>query len=281
MPFRKLIRAGLFATILLAGSAALAQPLPGDDADDDTDTVTIGVGGAYMPSYEGSDNYKVTPAVVVRGRIKGFSFWSRGKSLYLDLIPESGKSVDFSAGPIAGLRSNRTGGIKDAQVKLLGDLNTAYEVGAFVGVAKTGVTSAYDNIGLRVSYVKDVGNAHESHVITPSIEYGTPLSTRTYVGVGLSAEFVGDGYASYYFDVSPAGSAASGLPVFSAEGGFKSWGVNVLAVQSLTGDLRGGLAVALLGSYTRLRNDFRRSPITSLRGSPNQWLAAIGLAYTF
>jgi len=278
----RLIRISLIAASCLAGSAALAQTLPADGSDGSGDTVTIGLGGAYLPSYEGSDNYRIIPAGVVRGRVKGFGFWSRGTQLFLDLIPESGNGVDFSAGPIAGVRLNRTGGIKDAQVKALGKLNTAWEVGGFVGIAKTGVfTSAYDTIGARVSYVKDVGNAHESHVITPAIEYGTPLSTRTYVGIGLSADFVGDGYARYYFDVSPAGSVASGLPTFSAEGGFKSWGVNLLAVQSLSGDLRRGLAVAVLGSYNRLQKDFRRSPITSVAGSPNQWMGAIGLAYTF
>jgi outer membrane scaffolding protein for murein synthesis (MipA/OmpV family) len=264
----------------LLGGTAQAQTLPGDTSGD---SFTIGVGGAYMPSYEGSDDYKLSPAAVVRGRVKGFRFWSNGTQLYLDLVPDGGKGVDFSAGPTVGLRFNRTGGIKDPQVKALGELKTAYEVGGFVGISKTGlITSDYDTLGVQVAYVKDVGHAHRSHVITPSISYGTPLSTRTYVSLSLSADFVGDGYASYYFDVSPAGSVASGLPVFSAEGGFKSWGVDLLAVQSLSGDQRqGGLMLALIGSYNRLQNDFSRSPITSVAGSRHQWLAAVGLAYTF
>ena len=281
----KLFFAASLAALLAGASGASAQTLPGApaaDTGDKSDTITVGLGAGYRPTYEGSDDYRISPAAIVRGRVSGFSFWSRGTSLYLDLIPDSGGDVDFSAGPVAGVRLNRTGGIKDRRVKRLGDLNTAYEVGGFVGIAKTGViTSEYDNIGVRVSYVKDVGNAHESHIITPAIEYGTPLDTKTFVGVGISADFVGDGYASYYFDVSPAGSVASGLPVYRAKGGFKSWGVNALVARALTGDLRGGLSVALIGSYTRLRNDFRRSPITSVRGSPNQWFGAIGLAYTF
>ena len=275
-----LTRTALLVMPICLATAANAQSLPGEA--DGGDTVTIALGGAYRPSYEGSDDYKLSPAAIVRGRVSGVSFWTRGTSLYVDVVPESGNGLDISAGPILGVRLNRTGGVKDDQVRALGKLDTAYEVGGFVGIAKTGVlTSAYDNLGFRISYVKDVGGAHESHVITPAIEYGTPLSTKTYVGAGVSADFVGGGYASYYFDVTPAGAAASGLSSFDADGGFKSWGVNLLGAVALTGDLRGGLSLAVIGSYSRLQKDFRRSPITSEAGSPNQWFGAIGLAYTF
>jgi outer membrane scaffolding protein for murein synthesis (MipA/OmpV family) len=36
-----------------------------------------------------------------------------------------------------------------------------------------------------------------------------------------------------------------------------------------------------LGQYSRLVGDFKRSPIVAQRGSANQWLGAIGLAYTW
>ena len=177
---------------------------------------------------------------------------------------------------------NRTSSIRDARVASLGKLDTAIEIGGFAGIAKTGIiTSEYDTLALRVAYVKDVADAHGSHIVTPSIEYGTPLSETTYVGVGLSADFVGDRYASYYFNVSPAGSLASGLKPFQADGGFKSWSANVVGAQSLTGNLLEGLSMFAVGSYTRMQGDFRRSPIVADAGSPNQWFAAVGLAYSF
>jgi len=275
------------AALLGAAAPALAQdeaipPAPDIPARDDY-SLTIGLGVGTTPSYEGSDNYRIIPGGIIRGKVAGFSFYTRGLQLYVDLIPESeGSTIDFAAGPVAGVRLNRTSSIKDARVRALGELDEAYEVGGFLGIGKTGiVTSAYDNLSLRVSYVKDVGNAHESHIITPAIEYGTPLSRQTYVGLSASADFVGDRYASYYFDVSPAGSVASGLAPFRAEGGFKSWSLTAAGSQSLSGDLLKGLSLFAVGSYTRLQNDFRRSPIVSEAGSPNQWFGAIGLAYTF
>jgi outer membrane scaffolding protein for murein synthesis (MipA/OmpV family) len=282
----------LLAGALLLGTApAAAQEAPPPNSPPPSpppppvggDSFTIGLGAGIVPSYEGSDDYRIIPGGVVRGKVSGFNFFTRGLQFYLDLIPEAeGETLDLSVGPVVGLRLNRTSGIKDARVRALGKLDEAYELGGFVGIGKTGViTSAYDNLSFRVAYLKDVGSAHESHVITPSIEYGTPLSERAYVGIGASADFVGDGYARYYFDVTPAGAAASGLSPFQADGGFKSYSLSLFGSHSLSGNLIKGLSLFAVGSYTRLRGDFRRSPIVSEVGSPNQWFGVIGLAYTF
>ena len=48
------------------------------------------------------------------------------------------------------------------------------------------------------------------------------------------------------------------------------------------GDLtNGGLAAVLVGGYSRMLGDAKRSPFTSIRGSADQWFAAVGLGYTF
>jgi outer membrane scaffolding protein for murein synthesis (MipA/OmpV family) len=49
----------------------------------------------------------------------------------------------------------------------------------------------------------------------------------------------------------------------------------------VTGDLLHGISIFGLGQYSRLMNDFKRSPIVSERGNANQWLGAVGLAYTW
>jgi len=273
------------AALLAAGTPAAAQEEgvpPGPPARDDY-SLTIGLGGGIAPSYEGSDNYRIIPGGILRGKVAGHSFYTRGLQFYFDLIPETNDSgLDLAAGPVVGLRLNRTSSIKDARVRALGELDEAYEVGGFTGIGKTGIiTSDFDNLSFRVSYLKDVGDAHESRIISPSIEYGTPLSRRSYVGISASAEFVGDRYASYYFDVTPAGAAASGLTPFQAEGGFKSWSLTLAGSHAVSGDLLEGVSIFAVGSYTRLQNDFRRSPIVSEAGSANQWFGAVGLAYTF
>jgi outer membrane scaffolding protein for murein synthesis (MipA/OmpV family) len=275
----------LIAAALCALAApALAQdpaspPLP--DPNDQSDTLTIGVGGAILPDYEGSNDYRIIPAAAVRGRVGGIAFFSRATYLYADLIPRGAGKLEFDAGPIVGVRFNRTGKIKDDIVDLLPSRHKAIEIGGFAGATLHGLTNPYDALSARLDVVKDVGNGHGSTVITPSIDFGTPLSRRTYVSASLSADWVGGGYADYYYSISPSDTLASGLRTYDADGGFKGWKVGLLANQSITGDLTHGLSLFGTASYGRLAGDFKRSPIVADRGSASQWLGAIGLAYTF
>ncbi|HEY0148171.1 MAG TPA: MipA/OmpV family protein [Allosphingosinicella sp.] len=271
------------ATVLLA-APAFAQDTAGEpDLPEDRYSLTIGVGGGYVPSYEGSDNYIFTPIGALLGRVGPVSFSTRGTALAFDVIPESRDApIAFTLGPILNLRLDRNNRIKDPQVRALGEIDKAIEIGAQAGVAKNGVFHQYDTLGVRLTYQKDVSDTHESSILTPAIEYGTPLSTRTYVQIGVQAERVGDGFAQTYFSVTPAGAAASGLPVYSAQGGWKNWRTSLFVAQSLTGELRapklslfGGLA------YSRLLGDFARSPIVSQAGDRNQFFGLLGISYTF
>lgn len=278
----KLIAIALATLTLVAACAPVfAQEMKNPPATD-RNSLTIGVGVGYTPSYEGSDDYVVIPSGVIRGKVAGFSFFSRGPIVFVDLVREDGE-VDVSLGPVVSARFDRTTQIKDRQVRALGKLDTAIEVGGFVGIAKTGIiTSDYDNLGVRVSYVHDVTGTHGSYVITPAIEYGTPLSRKAYLGISASADYVGKGYASTYYGVTPAGSLASGLPAYVADdAGFKKFNINLLGSYSLTGDLTAGLSVFAVGSYGRMLGDFKRSPIVRQAGDADQWFGGLGVAYTF
>jgi MipA family protein len=278
-----MFKSAIFATALLAAAPALAQadaaPLP--DPNDQSDTFTIGAGAAYIPDYEGSDDYRIVPAAAIRGRVSGISFFTRATYLYVDFIKQGDGPVELDLGPIVGARFNRTGKIKDDFVDALPELDTAIEVGGFAGFTYHGLTNPYDALSVRVDVVKDVGGAHESTLVTPTIDFGTPLSRKFYVGLSASAEWAGGDYADYYFSITPADSVASTLPVFDADGGLKSWRLGLLGNYSITGDLTHGWSIFGLGSYTKLSGDFADSPIVDLRGSSSQWLAALGVAYTF
>jgi len=276
-------RCHLFVFAAFCSAPAFAQeqkPLPTPEEVNSADGFTIAGGAAIIPDYEGSDDYRLIPAAAIRGKVGGISFSTRGTYLYVDVISGSGK-VDLDVGPIAGVRLNRTGKIKDDFVDLLPERKTAIEVGGFAGVSFKGLTNPYDSLGFRLDVVKDVGSAHESTLVSPNVEFSTPLSRSFYVGASLSADFVSNRFADYYFSVSPAEAVVSGLPAFNADGGMKNWKVGLLANYSLSGDLRHGLSIFGTGGYSRLVGDFKRSPIVSDRGSASQWLGAAGLAYSF
>lgn len=276
-------RLGLALAACCLASPALAQQsgtaLPPPEEAGKAFTVALGVG--YTPDYVGSDDYRIIPAGAIRGTIGSVSLTTRSTYLYADFFPRHAGSVDFDFGPIAGVRLNRTGHIHDSVVRLLPDRKVAYEVGAFAGVSIHNLTNPYDTLAFRLDVLHDIGNAHESTVFSPNVDFSTPLSRFTYVSASVGADFVSNKFADYYFGITPADSLVSGLPTFNPDGGMEKWRASLLVNQSITGDLTGGLSVFGTAEYSRLVGDFKRSPIVSQRGSANQWLLAAGLAYTF
>ena len=270
-----------FAALLVASPAFAQQADALPDPNDQSDTLTIGVGAGYVPDYEGSDDYRLIPAAAIRGRVSGISFFTRATYLYVDFVGRGDNALELDVGPIARVRLNRTGKVKDDFVDALLELDTAIEVGGFAGVTYHGLTNPYDSLSFRVDVVKDVGGAHESTLVTPTIDFGTPLSRSFYVGVSASAEWAGGGYADYYYSIDPADALISGLPAYDADGGFKSWRLGLLGNYALSGDLTKGWSIFALGSYSKLAGDFKDSPIVDLRGSSTQWFGALGVGYTF
>ena len=278
-----------FATI--AAALALALPAPAfaqnDGGQDEGvfagDFLTVGVGGFYGPSYEGSDDYVAFPAPIIQGRLLGVAITPRAGGIALDFIPDGDDAkVGFSLGPVASLRRDRAHRIKDPVVKTLGKLDTAVEVGANAGVTVYDLLTGYDSLTFSGDARWDVAGAHKGMLWGPSVSYFTPVSKGAAVNLAISAEHMDRDYADYYFTVTPAQSAASGLPAFAARSGWKSVGVNALVGVDFDGDLtNGGPAGFLIGGYSKLMNDAKRTPLTSIRGDNDQWLVGAGLAYTF
>ncbi|WP_159981281.1 MULTISPECIES: MipA/OmpV family protein [unclassified Novosphingobium] len=281
------------APLILAPAAisfcglAQAQDVSGrpDDLKVGGDRISVGVGVASTPTYVGSDKSTVIPMAAVQGQVSGISFNTMGTAIYVDAVPSSGKpGWKLELGPLAALRLDRTSRIGDSAVRALGKLNTAVELGGSIGVQRTGViTSAYDTFSASLSYQYDVAKAHSSYVLSPEIDYDTPLSEHAFVSFSGSADYVGKGFGNYYYGIDDAGSLASGLPVYTGadKAGWKDWNVSMMVLHSLTGNLTHGLGIFATGGYQRLLGAYRRSPIVADVGSANQWSGAVGIAYTF
>ncbi|WP_404335764.1 MipA/OmpV family protein [Sphingomonas sp. MMS12-HWE2-04] len=245
----------------------------------------VGAGAGYLPDYEGSNDYRFVPVPGLAGRLGGFNFQLIGNRASIDLIDDgTGPGWDIQAGPVAVVNFNRssTKSIDDVRVKALGKIDTALEAGAYFGIGRVGViTSEYDRLSVSVSYRHDVGSVHDAGIFTPSVSYMTPLSRKAAVTLFGSAERAEKGYAQTYFGVTPTGSAASGLAVYSPGGGWKSWTAGIGGAMSITGDLTHGLQLVGGATYRRLLNDFADSPLVSDAGSKSQWMGVVGLAFSF
>ena len=80
----------------LAQSAS-AGALPSPEEVASKDALTIGAGVAFIPEYDGSDDYRVIPAGAIRGKLHGISFSTHGTYLYVDR--PAGQHQFFAAEP--------------------------------------------------------------------------------------------------------------------------------------------------------------------------------------
>lgn len=286
----------IISSCFIVGLPASALGQEGEDdtppvvAIDDTvfsgDYLSIGAGVAVSPSYTGSDDYVFNVLPIVQGSLGGVDINPRAGGVTLDFIPDPDEGVGLDLGLAARLRANRASQIEDDVVLLYGDLDRAIEIGPSAGVNIPAVLNPFDSVNLSVAAMWDVAGAHDGMTISPTVSYSTPLSRAVFANFSVSAEWADADYHDYYFTVRDAayiGPGGAPLPEFDANSsGFTTAGVNLLLGIDLDGDVtNGGLGLVVIGGYSRVLGNAADTPFTSLRGTRNQFLGAVGVGYTF
>lgn len=248
---------------------------------------TIGLGVGMVPSYAGSNDYIAFPLPLIAGRVGGVGIAPNGPGFVLDLnspkpamVPKKGPRVAF--GPAIRFRNDRNNRISDDVVARAGKLDAALEVGANVAVAWRGVVKPLDQLSIGVQARRDMLGAHEGWVIEPQVSYRALVGKAMTLQAQASMEFTDNRFARYYFSVTPAQSAASGLAQYSADGGLNRIGTTAILSYDLDRNpLNGGWALTGVGGYSRLVGDSADTPYTSVRGDANQFILGGGVAFTF
>jgi MipA family protein len=254
----------------------------------DDNWINIGIGAGLIPTYGGSDDYFVFPVPLVTGRLGGVGFQPSGAGIIFDVLSpqptllQTNKAPQVSFGPAFRLRVERSVDSRDPVVEAAGRLDRALEMGLAAGVTFPAVLNPNDALTIGTAIRWDVLGAHKGQVIEPSVAYLTPLSLGILVQLSATMEIVDDNFARYYQSVTPAQSAASGLPVFNASGGVNRIGTNLTAAFDLDGNaLNGGFNIFTVAGYSRMMGDGANTPFTRLRGRPDQFLFGLGVGYTF
>jgi outer membrane protein len=287
-----------FAAAVAALATALASPAVAQDAGGDApeidmqdtafagDYLSTGGGVAISPSYLGSDDFVFNVLPIVQGSLGGVEFSPRAAGLTADFVAEPADGVGLDLGISARLRSDRATQIEDDVVAQYGELDRDIEVGPHLGLKIPRVLHAYDSLTVGADVMWDINGAHHGMVVNPSVTYFTPLSRAVVASLTLSTEWSDEDFHDYYFRVDPLNYLAPGpspLPAFEPQGGgFTMAGVNLLLGVDLDGDVtNGGLGVIVLGGYSRVLGDAADTPFTSIRGSRDQFMGAVGIGYTF
>ena len=266
------ITAAVAGFILAASGPALAQAPEGAPAEERSLNF-VSAGAAALPDYSGSDDYRFIPFGAFRYEFDRFTLRTDGPGLAADLIER---------GPLtAGVYARWSGGrdeVEDAVVARLPEVGNSIITGAFVDVeVAEDILTGFDTLSLGARAGVDALGEFDGVTWTASANYFTALSRTSFAGLTASVSGYSDDYADTLFSVDAAGAAASGLPIYTAEGGIKDVGVTAL----LTLGTGGPWSVTTVLGYSHLVGDFADSPIVADRGDENQVFLGLAFGRTF
>ena len=264
----------VIALLALTAAPAIAQERPANEGWG----VTVGTGGLLAPTYEGDDSYRLSVLPNVQVTYDDTFFASVQEGIGYRAINDD----TLRAGPIARVRFSRdedgdqpfaVTGDDSTDLVGLGDVDTSIELGGFVEYEIAGLTlsaEARQAVSGHDGLVGDMGVRWSGR----SMDFGPPVIWS----IGPRLRLVDDNFNAAYFGVTTAQSIASGLPVYTPEGGLHSYGLGATAIVPLDRD-NTWTAVVFAG-YDRLTGDTADSPLVQQRGSEDQATLGIFLSYT-
>ena len=253
---------------------ALVGAVPASADEDPVHNLTVGAGVGVTPSYEGADEYRAFPFMPLRYESKWVKVQTIGLGLEFDISP----TKVFAAGPMFRFRFARDNDVSDSRVRALPEVGESLELGGFLRSGVPLQMVGFDDpaiIFAQTSVRQDVLDGHGGLLVDGSIGVTRPFGERWNAVALGTATYASEKYMSSYFDVTAAGSAASGLAIFDADAGIKDVGLTGI----LTYKLNEKWSLVGFGNFSRLVGDAASSPVVSQAGSENQFSAGFAINY--
>ena len=235
----------------------------------------VGASVGIIPDYQGSNDYMFGGAPFFR--------LTYGKSEWYLML----KGVELSAnvlnhpwlrlGPVVNYRFGRDDNIEDDVVKKMEEIDDTVEAGLFAGVEFVEGDNPRQRFISSIQFLGDVGNEHGGYTAALVARYWYPVHKAVDVSLGVGGTYADDHYMSTYFGVDQRDADKTGLSVFDAESGVKDVNLSPAVVVHLS--MNWHLAVG--AKYFRLLDDAQDSPVVDDRGERDQWIAGLGVAYSW
>jgi len=235
----------------------------------------LGLGIAYRPDYEGSDNYEAGIAPFGRYNMESGRYVSLGGTagseramrLKMNILT---RDTAWEIGPVLQYRFKRDGNVDNDKVAHMQTVPREEEAGGFVGWHTGGLS-------LSMTGVYDISGESDGTLFYFNGLYRLPMSDKFEVAAGAHTTWASNDYMETYFGVSAPNAASSGFPRYSADSGMKDAGL------SLIGHYKFTKTWGMIGNlnYTRMLNDAEDSPIVKDAGDENQYTAVVALTYNF
>jgi outer membrane protein len=251
MKMTKLLLAGLLVGSLFAAPAMATEH-------------TFGLGAGFAPDYEGSDDSKGIPMLMLTGKYdSGRSFSLMGPNLRVNLVP----SKMYSFGPVLNYRMERNN-VDNDQIEAMKSIDAAIEAGAFGGID-------INNFLLGLEFLGDVSSEYDGYLVQASAGYRWKATPTMTITPKIFTTYADSNYMDTYFGVNSHNRGSSILPDFEADSGMKDVGFNL--VVNYTPWENWGIMGLL--SYSALLNDAKDSPIVDDEGNDKQ--LSFGLMGTY
>ncbi len=265
--------------VLVASMVSTASMAYGPEAKDVQAKSFVAAGAAYVPDYEGSDDYRAWPAVAGRytwdsGRyanLAGAGGVEQAARLSINLI-DARVTQTWTMGPILQYRLERNSSdLDDSRVKKMRDVDAETEAGAFISWEK-------DRFGVDVAFAADISDKSNGALGYLSGDYKLPFSTeKTLFKLGAHLTYADSNFMQEYFGVSKKDAQRSGLSRHHASGGLKDTGLRATMLHMF--NPRWGMFGSV--GYTRMLNDAEDSPLVDDRGDKHQYSGAVTAVYMF
>jgi MipA family protein len=255
------------ARLAAAGAAAFAALLaaaPAAAQERREHIWAVGIGPQVYPEYPGADGYAIGPMPFFARRRAGdpMPFKAQDDGISLRLI-----EGPFEIGPVLQFQPGRRPEDVGAPVERVG---FTLEPG--------GYAQLWLGRGLRLRGEARRGiGGHEGWVGDVGADLVARDGTRAVYSIGPRLRWSDSRYQNAYFGVTPAASAAAGLPAYRASGGVHAVG----AMAGATVELSRSWGLYGYAGYDRLIGDAGDSPLVRRFGARDQLSGGIGLFYQF
>lgn len=259
--FRLIVAAVASQAAATTGHADLLSKIPAQW------DITIGAQGRVLPTFEGADKttFSLAPIFSISPSGGPNRFRSAEEGPSITLFETNGWR-----GGVTG-RFVRARDMSDDRRALngLGDTSFSVEPGLFIEYYP------FEFLRARAEIRRGFGG-HDGFVGDLGLDVVNRFGPVT-LAVGPRLSLADKEFSQEFFGVNAAQSLASGLPVYSPEGGVRSYG----AIANLAWKATDQITLNSFARYDRLAGDIASSPLVKSRGDANQFSAGLGLSYTF
>jgi len=251
-----------FLISLFSPTYAQAQDRYGSDVPKEAASdnhITVGIGGAVLPEFQGSKDYFIQPIPIVDIK-QGPFFLNLGDGLGINIVDSTSFRAGVSVTPVVGYDADKVpAGI--------GKVGISASARGFVSGTLGGVTGT---LAVTTPFAGDA----DGMFVEGEIEYPVRVTDRLLIVPSLRATWADKKFLGSYFGVNAEQAAASGLPEYHPSSGFQNVG-GALAINYRFTD-----HISLVGAamVTRNLDPVMDSPFTERRWQPG---GILGVAYTF